>query len=114
MNEKGIPTPLAATMLRAPQSRMDILTDSEIATINANSKLVKKYAEEIDRESAYEIVTKKLEEAAQVAEEVVQEEKEVEKGPSTAEVIGKSVTKVVTSASFIRGVFGILMKLFRK
>ena len=114
LNEKGIPTPLAATMLRAPQSRMDILTDSEIATINANSKLVKKYAEEIDRESAYEIVTKKLEEAAQVAEEVVQEEKEEEKGPSTAEVIGKSVTKVVTSASFIRGVFGILMKLFRK
>lgn len=113
LNEKGIPTPLAATMLRAPQSRMDILTNDEINEINANSKLVKKYAEEIDRESAYEILTKKLEEATQAAEEVQEEEKE-EKGPSTAEVIGKSVTKVVTSASFIRGVFGILMKLFRK
>ena len=114
LNEKGIPTPLAATMLRAPQSRMDILVDNEITAINAQSKLVKKYAEEIDRESAYEILTKKLEEATQAAEEVQQEEKEEKKGPSTAEVIGKSVTKVVTSASFIRGVFGVLMKLFRK
>lgn len=116
LNEKGIPTPLAATMLRAPQSRMDILNENEIAEINSKSKLVKKYAEEIDRESAYEILTKKLQEATQAAEEVQQEEKEDKenKGPSTAEVIGKSVTKVVTSASFIRGVFGVLMKLFRK
>lgn len=114
LNEKGIPTPLAATMLRAPQSRMDILDESEISEINAKSKLVKKYAEEIDRESAYEILTKKLEEASQAAEEIQEEEKEEKKGPSTAEVIGKSVTKVVTSASFIRGVFGVLMKLFRK
>ncbi|GAB3716438.1 helicase HerA-like domain-containing protein [Flavobacterium koreense] len=113
LNEKGIPTPLAATMLRAPQSRMDILVDSEIEAINAKSKLVKKYAEEIDRESAYEILTKKIEEAFEQAEETEVEEKKSNE-PSTAEVIGKSVTKVVTSASFIRGVFGILMKIFRK
>ena len=35
--------------------------------INAKSKLVKKYAEEIDRESAYEILNKKIDEAAQAA-----------------------------------------------
>jgi DNA helicase HerA-like ATPase len=113
LNEKGIPTPLAATMLRAPQSRMDILVDSEIAEINAKSKLVKKYAEELDRESAYEILNKKINEAVEQAEETEVEEKKSDE-PSTAEVIGKSVTKVVTSASFIRGVFGILMKLFKK
>ena len=33
LNEKGIPTPLAATLLRAPQSRMDILSESEIDSI---------------------------------------------------------------------------------
>jgi len=60
LNEKGIPTPLAATMMRAPMSRMDVLTDAEIAAINSQSKLVRKYSEEIDRESAYEILTKKL------------------------------------------------------
>jgi beta-phosphoglucomutase-like phosphatase (HAD superfamily) len=113
LNEKGIPTPLAATMMRAPMSRMDILSDAEIAEINSKSKLVKKYSEEIDRESAYEMLTKKIETAVEQAE---QEEEKPRKSnePSTAEVIGKSVTKVVTSASFIRGVFGILMKLFKK
>jgi DNA helicase HerA-like ATPase len=53
LNEKGIPTPLAAKMLRAPMSRMDILTESEIQEINSKSKLVRKYSEVIDRESAY-------------------------------------------------------------
>ena len=114
LNEKGIPTPLAATMLRAPQSRMDILNDSEIKVINAKSKLVKKYAEEIDRESAYEILNKKLEEAVTQAEEQEVEKPRKKSEPSTAEVIGKSVTKVVTSATFIRGVFGVLMKIFKK
>nr|WP_287494640.1 helicase HerA-like domain-containing protein [Candidatus Brachybacter algidus] len=30
LNDKGIPTPLAYTMLRAPESRMDVLTEDEI------------------------------------------------------------------------------------
>ncbi|MDI9256608.1 helicase HerA-like domain-containing protein [Flavobacterium sedimenticola] len=116
LNEKGIPTPLAATMMRAPMSRMDVLTEAEIAEINAKSKLVKKYAEEIDRESAYEMLTQKIEAVNQQAEAEVEAQQEQRKPnePSTAEVIGKSVTKVVTSATFIRGVFGILNKLFRK
>jgi hypothetical protein len=41
LSEKGTPTPLVATMLRAPMSRMDILSESEIQEINTNSKLVK-------------------------------------------------------------------------
>lgn len=114
LNEKGIPTPLAATMMRAPMSRMDVLTEREISEINTKSKLVKKYAEEIDRESAYEILTQKIEEANQQAEEETPSKPTRKSSePSTAEVIGKSVTKVVTSASFIRGVFGILNKLFK-
>jgi DNA helicase HerA-like ATPase len=39
LNEKGIPTPLAATMIRAPQSRMDILTMEEIDSVNKASDL---------------------------------------------------------------------------
>ncbi|WP_445452852.1 helicase HerA-like domain-containing protein [Flavobacterium sp. 25HG05S-40] len=118
LNEKGVPTPLAATMMRAPMSRMDVLTDGEIAEINSKSKLVKKYSEEIDRESAYELLTKKIAEANQQAEAQAEEETKAEEQkssePSTASVIGKSVVKVVTSATFIRGVFGVLSKLFRK
>jgi len=117
LNEKGIPTPLVATMMRAPQSRMDILSASEIEEINSKSKLVKKYSEEIDRESAFEILTKKIADAAEVASQ--QEEQAPAKsskasGPSTTEVVTKSVLKVVTSATFIRGVFGVLTKIFKK
>lgn len=62
LNEKGIPTPLAATMMRAPASRMDVLTPSEIGDLVRNSRLVNKYNQEIDRESAYEILNEKIEE----------------------------------------------------
>ncbi|HBU76715.1 MAG TPA: ATPase, partial [Muricauda sp.] len=67
LDEKGRPTPLAATMMRAPMSRMDILNDSEIKDVLDNSKLIKKYNEEIDRESAYEILTEKIERAEKEA-----------------------------------------------
>ncbi|HTN07796.1 helicase HerA-like domain-containing protein [Agriterribacter sp.] len=63
LNEKGIPTPLVHTLLTSPQSRMDVLTDAEIGTLTAQSKLVKKYAQPVDRESAYEILSAKLDEA---------------------------------------------------
>lgn len=75
LNEKGIPTPLVHTMLRAPQSRMDILMDKEIKEILDKSDLIPKYNEEIDRESAYELLTEKLEEAR---EEELQAEKELQ------------------------------------
>ncbi|HSD06429.1 helicase HerA-like domain-containing protein [Flavobacterium sp.] len=113
LNEKGVPTPLVATMMRAPMSRMDILTDNEIQEINENSKLVKKYSEVLDRESAYEMLTKKIESAQEQAV-VVEETKKVSTETSTANVVTKSVLKVVTSATFIRGAFGILSKLFKK
>jgi DNA helicase HerA-like ATPase len=117
LNEKGIPTPLAATMMRAPMSRMDVLTDTEIDEINSQSKLVRKYSEEIDRDSAYEMLTNKIEAAnqqAEAAQETQQEAKRKSSEPSTTEVIGKSVVKVVTSATFIRGVFGVLNKIFKR
>ena len=113
LNEKGIPTPLAATMMRAPESRMDILTESEINEINSKSKLVKKYGEEIDRESAYELLTKKIAEITTEVDQIA-EEKQAKNDPGMGEVVGKSVLKVVTSASFIRGAFSVLMKVLRK
>lgn len=70
LNDKGIPTPLAATLLRAPSSRMDVLTQKEIDEIVGSSEIKDKYNAEIDRESAYEILTAKIEYKKQ------QEEKE--------------------------------------
>jgi uncharacterized protein len=64
LNEKGIPSPLVQTMFRAPQSRMDVLEAAEIDEILRGSKIAKKYNEVINRESAYEILTGKIETAA--------------------------------------------------
>ena len=63
LDEDGAPTPLVHAYLRAPQSRMDILTKKEIDIILKNSAIAEKYGERIDRESAYEILSAKLEDA---------------------------------------------------
>ncbi len=126
LNEKGIPTPLAATMLRAPMSRMDILTQAEISSINNSSVLVQKYSQVIDRESAYEILGRKVSDINQEKAEEERKEQEMERrreeersasrtsyGRSTRSPQNQMV-KVLTSATFIRGVFGILSKVMRK
>lgn len=76
LNEKGIPTPLAHTLVRAPITRMDILSDQEIDELVKDSDLVSKYNEEIDRESAFELLEKKLEKLE------VEQEKAVLPGPA--------------------------------
>ncbi|MEO7265903.1 MAG: helicase HerA-like domain-containing protein, partial [Ferruginibacter sp.] len=65
LNEKGIPTTLAHTMLCSPRTRMDVLTTEEVNAINSKSRLVAKYKEDIDSQSAYEILNAKLAAAAQ-------------------------------------------------
>ena len=122
LDEKGRPTPLAQTMLRAPQSRMDILTKSELKELVENSKLSEKYNETIDRESAYEILNAKIEKA-EAEEAKAAAEKEREKlnkrssgrrssSRNTTSATQKAVVKVLTSATFIRGALGILNKIF--
>jgi DNA helicase HerA-like ATPase len=69
LNEKGIPTPLAHTYLLPPSTRMDVLSNEEIDRLVASSPLAARYAVDIDRESAYEILTAKLEEAAKRSDE---------------------------------------------
>jgi len=123
LDEKGKPTPLAATMMRAPMSRMDILTKSELGNLLSKSELARKYNKEIDRESAYEMLNAKIEKAE--AEEVKQKAKEEKEALKRAESKRKSsstrrkstrmnpIVKVLTSATVIRGVLGILSKMIR-
>lgn len=113
LNEKGIPTPLAVCTMRAPMSRMDILSDQEINDLITKSSLAKKYNEYFDRESAYEILNAKLEALKQEEQKV----KETTTKTSTTKTqqgnsdVTKGIIKVVTSATFIRGAFGILNKI---
>ncbi|MBL7809234.1 MAG: DUF853 family protein [Saprospiraceae bacterium] len=115
LNEKGIPTPLAHTLMRAPESRMDILTPTEIDGIIGRSALTRKYNQEVDRESAYEILNGKIAEAQEIQAEQQQKtvatkrEKEeptmietIAKDP-LARQIGRTVARELT-----RGLLGVL------
>ncbi len=116
LNEKGIPTPLARTMLRAPMSRMDVLTDRELNELITNSNLVRKYNDTIDRESAYELLTEKIESInkKKTEEDRRKEEEKISKRKSSRtrrSTRQDPIVKVLTSATFIRAVFGILKKV---
>ncbi|WP_179315604.1 helicase HerA-like domain-containing protein [Winogradskyella undariae] len=120
LDEKGKPTPLAATMLRAPMSRMDILTETELSSLISQSQLAKKYNEEIDRESAYEMLNKKIKQAeAEELKQKAKKEKEDLKHAESKRTTRRQSTrmnpliKVLTSATVIRGVLGILSKMIK-
>ncbi len=110
LSEKGTPTPLAHTLLRAPISRMDILSPLEVDGLVARSDLVRTYNEVIDRESAFEILEKRMKEHDPEEEKEVK--KEVKQEPSTLEKItrnpmarqvGNTVVRELT-----RGLMGVL------
>ncbi len=114
LNEDGIPTPLVHTYLRAPQSRMDVLSDREIDRILDKSEIIDDYNEEIDRESAYEILKEKLDRAATPEHNEVikkqrgrakQEKSRIEQvmGSTTTRQIGRTVARELT-----RGLLGAL------
>jgi hypothetical protein len=122
LNEKGTPTPLAYVMLRAPQSRMDVLTDAEMDQLISRSALVRKYNEVINRESAYEILTKKIEEAGEAEhQEVIKNQRKAAK-PETArstkrekstfeEIIDSPTTRQIGNTiarELTRGILGVL------
>ncbi len=122
LDEKGKPTPLAATMMRAPMSRMDILTESELSNLLGQSKLARKYNQEIDRESAYEMLNKKIELAeAEEAKRKAEEEKEALKKAESKKRSTSSrrstrqnpIVKVLSSPTVIRSVLGILTKMLK-
>lgn len=120
LNEKGIPTPLAATMLRAPMSRMDVLEPGELKALIDASKMVKKYNEEVDRESAYEMLNEKIAiaEKEEVKEKAEAEKKAAEKAATKrsstrSRTTQSTIVKTLSSPTVIRSVLGILGKFLR-
>ena len=67
LDEDGRPTPLVHTLLRAPASRMDVLSAREIDRLTSDSALVRKYAERVNPESAEELLAAKLADAREEA-----------------------------------------------
>jgi hypothetical protein len=98
--------------MRAPMSRMDVLTAQELKQVLADSGLADSYNETVDRESAYEILNQKIARAEEEAEKEAEKE-----APPARRSRGYQrqdpLVKVLTSATFIRGVMGILKKVIR-
>jgi uncharacterized protein len=115
LNEKGIPTPLAAVHLKAPASRIGVLLPNELDEVINASQLVEKYNQVIDRESAYEILSGKIKAAEEEEEEAEEEapaakkEKEeksmIEKASENTMVrqVGRTVVRELA-----RGLLGVL------
>ncbi|MFY0644739.1 MAG: DUF853 family protein [Bacteroidia bacterium] len=111
LNEKGIPTPLAHTLLTAPSSRMDIITTEEKKQVMKASEIMEVYNEEIDRNSAYEILNKKLEKVEKAEAAKPKKSKgrtSTRKQKSRLEkVAGHSITRTVVR-EVTRGLLGVL------
>ena len=106
LDEKGRPTPLSTTLLQAPKSRMDILTKTELSSLIKNSQLAIKYNKSIDRNSAYEMLNFKIKTI-----NALKKDTSKRKSSKSRSQRQNPLIKVLTSATFIRAVFGILKKV---
>jgi DNA helicase HerA-like ATPase len=68
LSPKGVPTPLAATRLLPPDSLMAALPDADLQARIAASPFRAKYGQTIDRQSAYEIITARIDAARAAAQ----------------------------------------------
>jgi len=116
LSEKGTPTPLVHTCLCTPHSRMDILSADELDDMVGASELVSKYNKVIDRDSAFEILTKKLTEAPEESEEAPAQSpgkaaKQEEEGSTVGDIMGSTVGRQVArtvARELTRGLLGVL------
>jgi hypothetical protein len=113
LDEKGIPTPLVHTYLKSPESRMDILSETEVSALTERSALVEKYEELMNKDSAYEMLTSRMEQAAQDLP-ANKNSKPVKEEPGMFETVMKSragrtfaTTLARESAKFVLGMFGL-------
>lgn len=60
LSERGAPTPVAWTRIRAPRSLMDTIGPEAIAAAAKASPLQQEYGQTVDRDSAYERLTARL------------------------------------------------------
>ncbi|WP_420890007.1 helicase HerA-like domain-containing protein, partial [Curtobacterium pusillum] len=64
MNERGAPTPVAWTRLRAPEGSMDALSAADLEARVQSSPLLATYGTRLDPDSAHEMLARRMEAAA--------------------------------------------------
>ena len=91
MNEKGAPSPVAWTRLRAPQGSMDPAPADVVAATIAASPLLAQYGTAVDRESAYELLTGRMNAAAEA--EAAREQAEAAREAAEAQTEQKDAAR---------------------
>ena len=115
LNEKGIPTEVVATHLTPPRAVMGPLAADAYQALISSSQMTAKYSEAVDPESAYEILTKRVNEKLAEEEQVKQQQAEAkeeakQKNEKSAfeEVIDAPITRQI-GKEIVRGIFGMLI-----
>ena len=93
LDEKGIPTPLVHTFLISPESRMDVLNDAEVADLTSRSALVAKYEQTVNKDSAYEMLMSRMEQAVEQSAPTMKKTVTKEQPNVFQEVIGSRAGK---------------------
>jgi DNA helicase HerA-like ATPase len=127
LHNKGEPSIVQRTLIRPPSGRMGPLTADERRGLIEKSPIYGKYEETQDRESAYEILQRKAEEAAaREAEQAKEEEARNNSwgkvifgrgprgGASMGEMIARDVTRSVTRSIVTQVKNAILRSIFRR
>lgn len=114
LNEKGIPTEVVATHLIPPRAIMGPMSEADCDTLMQSSTLYQKYQEVIDPQSAYDILTKRVNEKMAEEEDLKQrtigeKESAAKRGEKSAfeQVINAPITRQIGTA-IVRGLFGML------
>jgi len=115
LNSRGSPTPVVATRLIPPASRMAPLTPDELQADVRQSSLLVEYGEALDRESAREILAARLTRMAAEANQAGEPEVRGKARPQSPKTVGEMARDVASSPvgrtvvrEVMRGLFGLL------
>jgi len=123
LHKDGSPAPVERIFIRPPESRLGPVTPEQRDEIIRRSPFGGRYEQEVDRESAYELLKIKTERQAEIAAEIAAEEQQAKqqkpKAPirasgrqSVGEALFKSVARAAGSTvgrKLIRGIMGSLL-----
>ena len=116
LNPKGSPTATAAIQVLAPSSLMSAPDESVYADVKRGSALARKYENVIDRDSAHEILQRKMAEVAQAEPEPMPKasranaDSDFEKvAKSMVRAAGTTAARAITT-QIVRGIFGMLKR----
>ncbi|MCB1367505.1 MAG: DUF853 family protein, partial [Rhodobacteraceae bacterium] len=135
--KKGVPSVVERVLIRPPSSQLGPITAAERAGFMATSPVAGLYEEQVDRESAYEVLKKRAEQAAAAAASAEVEAETADpatrefntarrysgarvsrstarrRGDSVGEAFAKSMARSIgtrTGSALVRGILGGLFK----